>query len=128
MNDKVNHPKHYKGIGKCSKCGHEIEAIDITQHHNFCVGNSLKYQLRAGEKHEEGMTMQEKMIEDYKKSIWYITREIWNIQNGIYQQDDKEDLIGDNSAYTIKHGTQFNNANPSGWDLTFAKGSTHAII
>jgi hypothetical protein len=35
--DKVNHPKHYTNHPS------GIECIEITQHHDFCVGNAIKY-------------------------------------------------------------------------------------
>jgi hypothetical protein len=60
--DAVNHPKHY--------CAHPsgIECIQITEHMNFCLGNAVKYIFRADEKG--------KPVEDLKKALWYIQREI----------------------------------------------------
>ena len=40
--DKVNHPKHYTNHPS------GIECIEITQHHDFCIGNAIKYLWRAG--------------------------------------------------------------------------------
>ena len=62
QHDPVNHPDHY--------CKHPsgVEAIQVTEHFNFCVGNAIKYLWRAGEKG--------KYIEDLKKAKWYIEREI----------------------------------------------------
>jgi hypothetical protein len=62
QNDPVNHPRHY--------CSHPsgIECITITEHHNFCIGNALKYLWRSEEKGAP--------IEDLRKAIWYIEREI----------------------------------------------------
>ena len=34
--DKVNHPKHYTNHPS------GIECIEITQHHDFCIGNAIK--------------------------------------------------------------------------------------
>ena len=42
--DNVNHPPHYTWLK--DKCG--IEVIDITRHMDFCLGNAIKYILRAG--------------------------------------------------------------------------------
>jgi len=58
----VNHPKHYRGT--------KYEAIDIIEDFdlNFCLGNAIKYILRAGKKGDK--------IEDLRKAIWYLTREI----------------------------------------------------
>ena len=70
MNDNVNHPHHY--------CSHPsgTECIDITEHYDFCTGNAIKYLWRAGLKSDFGMTDNEKQIEDLRKAIWYIEREI----------------------------------------------------
>ena len=58
--EKVNHPSHYNS-GK-------LEAIDIIEDagmiEGFCLGNALKYLLRA--KHKGNYT------EDLKKARWYI--------------------------------------------------------
>jgi hypothetical protein len=61
----VNHPEHYKGKS--------LEAIDIIEDYqlNFCLGNAIKYILRAGKKGERQ--------EDLQKAIWYLQREL----NGI---------------------------------------------
>jgi hypothetical protein len=70
VNDNVNHPQHY--------CKHPsgVECIEITEHYDFCVGNAIKYLWRAGLKSDSGMTDKEKQIEDLRKAIWYIEREI----------------------------------------------------
>lgn len=65
--DVVNHPSHYtrfKGI----------EVIQLTEQLNFCKGNAVKYIARAGAKDVS------KEVEDLKKAIWYIEREIQRIQ------------------------------------------------
>lgn len=61
--DVVNHPKHYTE----HKSG--IECIQITEHMNFCLGNATKYLWRADLKNG---------VEDLKKAVWYIQREISN--------------------------------------------------
>lgn len=63
MKDNVNHPEHYKQY-------HGFEVIEITEQLNFCLGNAVKYILRADHKG--------KPIEDLKKAVWYIQREIKN--------------------------------------------------
>lgn len=60
MNDPVNHPAHYKWM--------PVEAIDVTEHLNFCLGNVVKYVLRADHKG--------KPLEDLRKAAWYLAREI----------------------------------------------------
>jgi hypothetical protein len=62
--DPVNHPAHYTSHPS------GVEAITITQHHNFCVGNAIKYLWRAGLKDES------KTIEDLNKAVFYINQEI----------------------------------------------------
>ena len=73
--DNVNHPKHYTWLKDL--CG--IEVIDITRHMNFCLGNSLKYILRAGHKKDASLTDTDKQVEDLNKAIWYIKDEIKRI-------------------------------------------------
>lgn len=61
--DLVNHPKHYTTHPS------GVECIQITEHMNFCMGNAIKYIWRADLKNEDP-------IQDLKKAIWYIQREI----------------------------------------------------
>lgn len=74
MEDKVNHPSHYTSHPS------GIECIQITRHHDFCIGNAIKYLWRAGLKADADMTQKEKTIEDLKKAIWYINEEISMIE------------------------------------------------
>lgn len=66
MNEKVkemvNHPDHYQG--------NKFEVIDIIEDYNlgFCMGNAIKYLLRAGKKDDE--------IQDLNKALWYVQRRI----------------------------------------------------
>ena len=72
--DSVNHPKHYTSSkAKCQSCNSGIECIQITEHMGFCLGNAIKYLWRADLKNDA--------IEDMKKAIWYIKREIERRQN-----------------------------------------------
>lgn len=66
--DQVNHPSHYTAHPS------GIEAIEITRHMNFNIGNAIKYLWRAGLKNED------KHIEDLKKAIFYINDEIKRLQ------------------------------------------------
>lgn len=77
MEDRVNHPQHYQWLKDI--CG--IEVIDITRHMNFNLGNSIKYILRAGYKKEEGLSNEQKKIEDLKKAIFYLNDEIKRIED-----------------------------------------------
>lgn len=67
--DKINHPTHYTSHPS------GVECIEITQHHNFCIGNVIKYVWRAGIKGEDTK------IEDLKKARWYLDREIARLEN-----------------------------------------------
>lgn len=78
--DKVNHPSHYTSHPS------GIECIQVTQHYNFCIGNAIKYLWRAGLKQEAGQDSHAKQIEDLKKAIWYINKEISNLESGVYEQ------------------------------------------
>jgi hypothetical protein len=60
--DKVNHPRHYKSHPS------GIECIQVTEHLNFCLGNAIKYIWRADDKEND--------IEDLRKAVWYVNREI----------------------------------------------------
>lgn len=62
--DNINHPKHYNS-GK-------IEAIEAIEDWNlgFHLGNVVKYISRAGKKDPN------KRLEDLKKALWYLQREI----------------------------------------------------
>lgn len=68
MTDNVNKPPHYTAHPS------GVECIQITEHMNFCLGNALKYIWRAGLKQNE--------VEDLKKAVWYLNREIERVENG----------------------------------------------
>ena len=72
MSNNVTHPRHYTSHPS------GIECIEITRHHNFNIGNAIKYLWRAGLKEEQGKTNKEKQIEDLNKAIWYIQDYIKN--------------------------------------------------
>lgn len=63
-NDPVNHPTHYTSHPS------GIECIQVTEHFDFCIGNAIKYLWRNGLK--DGNSD----VQDLKKAIWYINREI----------------------------------------------------
>jgi hypothetical protein len=60
--DMVNHPSHYKSHPS------GVEAIEITRHMNFNLGNAIKYIWRAG--------LKSNTIEDLQKARFYIEDEI----------------------------------------------------
>lgn len=67
-NDNVNHPAHYTAY-------QGIEVIQLTEQMGFCRGNAVKYIARAGLKDPD------KEVEDLRKAIWYLEREIARIEN-----------------------------------------------
>jgi hypothetical protein len=64
--DVVNHPEHYTAHPS------GIECIQVTEHMGFCLGNAMKYLWRAGNKGDK--------LEDLRKAVWYINREISRCQ------------------------------------------------
>ena len=64
MSNRVNHPEYYKKNG--------IETIEVIRHYVCDIANAQKYLMRAGEKPEQGMTAEEKEVEDLRKALWYI--------------------------------------------------------
>lgn len=71
-NERVEHPSHYTWLREL--CG--IEVIDITRHLNFNLGNVIKYVLRSGRKAEQGISIEDKKLEDLKKARFYLDDEI----------------------------------------------------
>ena len=71
QSDNVNHPSHYTG-GK-------IEVIDFIEDKElgFHLGNAVKYISRAGRKNPDNT------IEDLRKAVWYINRQIGNLEHDI---------------------------------------------
>ena len=64
--EMINHPSHYN-MG--------IETIEYIESGsmNFNTGNVIKYVTRAGYKNNQ--------LEDLKKAMWYLQREIDRIEN-----------------------------------------------
>ena len=65
--EMINHPRHYN-MGK-------YEAIDVIEDWElgFNLGNTIKYISRAGHK--------DSIVQDLKKAMWYLQREIDRIEN-----------------------------------------------
>ena len=78
MTDNVNHPPHYTSHPS------GVEAIEITRHMNFNLGNAIKYLWRAGIKDET------RHIEDLEKAVFYILDEIDRLKELKWQQEEKE--------------------------------------
>tara|TARA_B100002019_G_C21253481_1_gene592520 strand:- start:85 stop:441 length:357 start_codon:yes stop_codon:yes gene_type:complete len=77
----VNHPIHYGGKDNPCETIKVIESLGILS--GFCIGNAIKYLMRAGKKD------QHKTIEDLEKAIWYIDYFI----NDLKSKNDKEQVI-----------------------------------
>lgn len=69
MSDPVNRPKHY------AQHPSGIEAIEITRHMNFNLGNVIKYIWRHGHKAEDTA------VQDLQKALWYLQDEIKRLSN-----------------------------------------------
>jgi hypothetical protein len=67
--EMVSHPSHYGGKDNPYEAIKVIEAWDL----GFCLGNAIKYISRAGKK--------DFIIQDLEKAIWYLNREINNLEN-----------------------------------------------
>ena len=59
--EAVDHPKHYNQIKG-------VECIDVVEQMSFNLGNAMKYIWRCEDKVDK--------IEDLKKAVWYLQREI----------------------------------------------------
>lgn len=68
MNDAVNHPNHYGGEDDPYEAIKVIEAWKLS----FNLGNTLKYIKRRSSKGE--------LLENLKKSRWYLDREIQTLE------------------------------------------------
>lgn len=66
-NDNINSPAHYASHPS------GVECIEVTEHMNFCLGNTMKYLWRAG--------LKGNAIEDLKKARWYLDREISRLES-----------------------------------------------
>lgn len=69
--ENVNHPPHYQAGG--------LEVIDIIEAFelDFCLGNVVKYVLRAGRKATYGGfpdELRDAELEDLEKALWYLRR------------------------------------------------------
>jgi len=72
--DIVNHPPHYKDGG--------IETIDYIEAKglSYNLGNVVKYVSRAGKKNPDPLTVKDSKLQDLKKALWYLSREIETVE------------------------------------------------
>ena len=68
MSDPVVHPSHYTSHPS------GVECIQVTRHHNFCIGSAIKYLWRQGLK--DGNPA----VQDLRKAMQYIQFEIDRIE------------------------------------------------
>lgn len=68
--ESVNHPSRYTTGG--------VEAIDVIEawNLNFNLGSVVKYISRAGKKPSGSLDKDHKQLEDLKKALWYMNREV----------------------------------------------------
>ena len=78
--DPVEKPKHYNSHPS------GVECIEITRHHDFAIGNVIKYVWRAGLK--EGNKAKE--LEDLQKARYYLDDKIKMLEE---QHDETWDRI-----------------------------------
>lgn len=77
--DMVAHPPHYKHPSG-------IECITVVEHMTFLRGNAMKYLWRAGSKGGVGQK-----IEDLRKAVWYIEREIANLTGKLMDEQGEQE-------------------------------------
>lgn len=70
IHNKINHPSHYTSHPAKCACGVGIECIQITEHMDFLIGNTVKYLWRAGLKDDNSK------LQDMQKAKWYLERAI----------------------------------------------------
>lgn len=70
QDSNVSNPKHYTSHPS------GIECIEITRHHDFSIGNAIKYLWRAGLKDSDNE------IQDLEKAAWYIQDKIKQLKGG----------------------------------------------
>lgn len=75
--DMVNHPPHYTSHPS------GVEAIEITRHYDFAIGNAIKYLWRAGLKKDPSRDDASKEIEDLEKAVFYINDKIAQLRKRI---------------------------------------------
>ncbi len=78
MTDPVNHPAHYTAHPS------GVEAIQVTRHMNFNLGNAIKYIWRAG--------LKGSAIQDLEKAVFYLNDEIARL-GGVPARQEKERAI-----------------------------------
>lgn len=73
--DDINHPTHYV------KHPSGVECWTIVEHMSFNIGNAMKYLWRAGYKTHHKYDNKSWHIQDMRKAIAYIEREIKKVES-----------------------------------------------
>ena len=89
MSDSVDHPDHYGGGDNTYEAIKIIDAWAL----GFCLGNVVKYVLRAGRK-SSGQNQEYSRIVDLEKAAWYLRHEIERRkeQHGWPEDDQASDM------------------------------------
>ena len=106
MSNSIDHPSHYAD-------GRKYEPIAVIEDWelNFHLGNALKYIARAGRKKD--------MVEDLKKAMWYIKREISRCEEGIPMNRwpvDYDQILEDSAHYSSQTGEEYLREYGNGYD------------
>lgn len=90
--DSVNNPSHYAE-------GRQYEPISVIEDWelNYRLGNAVKYISRAGRKHNT--------IEDLRKAVWYIEREIEALERSQSPYKTSYRDILEDAAYDASRGS-----------------------
>lgn len=76
--DMVAHPPHYELNGPpCAGCGRPIQCIEVREDMTANLSDAVKYIWRNGEKAGADQ------VEDLRKAVWYIDREIARLGRGV---------------------------------------------
>lgn len=79
--DEITKSKHYNTSGIIhSKCGGEIECIDVVRAFQMDLGNGIKYIWRNGKKDDA--------VADLNKAIYYIKDHIENVLGGVCSYEE----------------------------------------
>lgn len=95
MSDPIN-PPHYQGFSNGA------EVIDLTENLSYNAGNAVKYLCRAGRLDGKNKG---NVLEDLKKSLWYVTREIERIDRDTWPEPAQIGEKEDNETWTSKLNT-----------------------
>ena len=93
--DPINHPSHYTE-------GRKYETIEVIEDWglSYRLGNAVKYVSRAGRKDPA------KTIEDLKKAVWYVEREIQALEGARSPYNVSYQDVLQDAAYEASNGSE----------------------